>query len=58
MPIRPPALDDRSFNDLVEELLARIPAHTPEWTTRVGDPGRTSWSCSPGWATPSSTAPT
>jgi predicted phage baseplate assembly protein len=42
MPIRPPALDDRRFDDLVEELLARIPAHTPEWThPRVGDPGRT-----------------
>jgi hypothetical protein len=42
MPIRPPALDDRSFDDLVEELLARIPAHTPEWTNpRLGDPGRT-----------------
>lgn len=42
MPIRPPALDDRSFDDLVAELLARIPAHTPEWTNpRQGDPGRT-----------------
>lgn len=42
MPIRPPALDDRSYQDLVEELLARIPAHTPEWThPRPGDPGRT-----------------
>src|SRR6476469_5899040 len=42
MPIRPPALDDRSYDDLVEELVARIPAHTPEWTNpRPGDPGRT-----------------
>ena len=42
MPIMPPALDDRRFDDLVEELLARIPAHTPEWTNpRPGDPGRT-----------------
>ncbi|MFY0566330.1 putative baseplate assembly protein [Archangium lansingense] len=42
MPIVPPRLDDRNFEDLVEELLARIPAHTPEWThARVGDPGRT-----------------
>src|SRR6185295_126690 len=42
MPVRPPALDDRSFDDLVDEVLARIPAHTPEWTNpRVGDPGRT-----------------
>src|SRR5919198_4634449 len=42
MPIRPPALDDRSFDDLVQEVVARIPAHTPEWTNpRMGDPGRT-----------------
>ena len=42
MPILPPALDDRGFDDLVDEALARIPAHTPEWTNpRVGDPGRT-----------------
>ncbi|TAH45621.1 MAG: putative baseplate assembly protein [Betaproteobacteria bacterium] len=42
MPILPPRLDDRSFDDLLEDLLARIPAHTPEWTNpRLGDPGRT-----------------
>ena len=42
MPIRPPALDDRSFQDLVDEVLARIPAHAPEYTNpRLGDPGRT-----------------
>ncbi|HEY6815339.1 MAG TPA: putative baseplate assembly protein [Croceibacterium sp.] len=42
MPIRPPALDDRSFEDLVADLVRRIPAHTPEWTDpRIGDPGRT-----------------
>lgn len=42
MPFFPPSLDDRSFNDLVDELIARIPAHTPEWTNpREGDPGRT-----------------
>lgn len=42
MPIVVPALDDRSFDDLVDEVLARIPAHTPEWTyPRLGDPGRT-----------------
>lgn len=41
MPISPPRLDDRGFDDLVAELIARIPAHTPEWTDpRVGDPGR------------------
>ena len=42
MPIQPPSLDDRRFDDLVEDLVARIPAHTPEWTDpRLGDPGRT-----------------
>ena len=42
MPIVPPRLDDRSYDDLVKELIARIPAHTPEWThVRPGDPGRT-----------------
>src|SRR5690606_16927284 len=42
MPIRPPALDDRGFHDLVSDMLRRVPAHTPEWTDlREGDPGRT-----------------
>src|ERR1700704_1281913 len=42
MSFRPPRLDDRSYDDLVAELVARIPAHTPEWTNpRAGDPGRT-----------------
>src|ERR1041385_3461920 len=42
MSFRPPRLDDRSYDDLVTELVARISAHTPEWTNpRVGDPGRT-----------------
>src|SRR5262245_1588943 len=40
MPIPVPALDDRGYADLVEELQSRIPAHTPEWTNiRKGDPG-------------------
>jgi predicted phage baseplate assembly protein len=39
---QPPTLADRSFDDLVEDMLRRIPAHTPEWTNpRLGDPGRT-----------------
>jgi hypothetical protein len=42
MPLIPPALDDRSYDDLVQELLANIPAHAPEWTNpQPGDPGRT-----------------
>ena len=41
MPIRPPALDDRDFASLVDELLDRVSAHTPEWSPRLGDPGRT-----------------
>jgi Baseplate J-like protein len=42
VPLIPPALDDRSYDDLVQEMLANIPAHTPEWTNpQVGDPGRT-----------------
>jgi predicted phage baseplate assembly protein len=42
VPLIPPALDDRSYDDLVQEMLASIPAHTPEWTSpQPGDPGRT-----------------
>ena len=41
MPIPIPSLDDRDFDDLVEELLERVSAHTPEWNPRLGDPGRT-----------------
>ncbi len=42
MPLIPPALDDRSYADLVQDMLASIPAHTPEWTIQQsGDPGRT-----------------
>jgi predicted phage baseplate assembly protein len=41
MPIRPPALDDRGFADIVADMVRRVPAHTPEWTDlRDGDPGR------------------
>lgn len=42
MPITLPVIDDRSYQDLVDEVLARVPAHTPEWTQpRTGDPGVT-----------------
>ena len=42
MPITPPAIDDRRFQDLVRDALARVPVHTPEWT-QLGesDPGVT-----------------
>ena len=32
MPLPVPAIDDRLYKDLVDELVARIPVHTPEWT--------------------------
>jgi predicted phage baseplate assembly protein len=42
MPLQPPALDDRSYDELLQDLVASIPAHTPEWTSpQQGDPGRT-----------------
>jgi hypothetical protein len=42
MPIVPPLLDDRSWQDLRDEALARVPIYTPEWTDlRPGDPGVT-----------------
>ncbi len=42
MPIPSYRLDDRGFDDLVNELIYRIPGHTPEWTNpSQGDPGRT-----------------
>jgi Baseplate J-like protein len=42
MPLPLPLLDDRSQTELLDDLLARIPAHTPEWThQQPGDPGRT-----------------
>jgi predicted phage baseplate assembly protein len=37
-----PRLDDRSFDDLVEEARARIRLYTPEWTDHnLSDPGMT-----------------
>lgn len=42
MPLKLPPLDDRTYQDLVDQALARIPAHTPEWTNfGKGDPGVT-----------------
>jgi hypothetical protein len=42
MPIQSPNLDDRRYQQLVDEALARIPVHTPEWTNfNPSDPGVT-----------------
>lgn len=42
MPITLPNLDDRTFDDLVAEALAMIPARAPEWTNHnESDPGVT-----------------
>lgn len=40
MPLEPPHLDDRRFQDIVDEMKRMIPRFTPEWTNHnVGDPG-------------------
>ena len=42
MGLETPRLDDRSFQDLVEEARRRIPLYTPEWTDfNLSDPGIT-----------------
>ena len=42
MPITLPAIDDRRYQPLVDETLARVPVHTPEWTNfNQSDPGVT-----------------
>lgn len=42
MPLIIPKLDDRKYQDLVKETLARVPVHTPEWTNfNESDPGVT-----------------
>ncbi|MCI0398249.1 MAG: putative baseplate assembly protein [Chloroflexi bacterium] len=43
MPLELPVLDDRNFEQLLEEAKRRIPAHTPEWTNYnvESDPGIT-----------------
>ena len=42
MPIQLPNLDNRQFNDLMEEALALIPTYEPEWTNHnPSDPGIT-----------------
>ncbi len=40
MPLPPPALDDRTFQDIVDEAKRLIPRYCPEWTNHnVSDPG-------------------
>src|SRR5215216_5672656 len=40
MPLPTPRLDDRRFQDIVDEAKSRIPRYCPEWTDHnVSDPG-------------------
>jgi hypothetical protein len=42
MPLTVPVIDDRTYQDLRDEGLARIPVHNPEWTNFTNsDPGVT-----------------
>jgi hypothetical protein len=42
VPITIPSIDDRRYQDLLNEALARIPVYTPEWTNfNKSDPGVT-----------------
>jgi hypothetical protein len=42
MPLTIPSIDDRRYQDLLNEALARIPVHNPEWTNfNKSDPGVT-----------------
>jgi len=42
MPLQPPNLDDRRYQQLLNDSLARVPIHTPEWTNfNQSDPGVT-----------------
>src|SRR5438034_7326282 len=42
MPLKVPTLDDRKYQDLLDEALARIPVHNPEWKNfNKSDPGVT-----------------
>lgn len=42
MPLLIPTLDDRKYQQLLDEALARIPVHNPEWTNfNKSDPGVT-----------------
>ena len=42
MPLQIPTIDDRRYQELLDEALARIPVHNPEWTNfNKSDPGVT-----------------
>lgn len=42
MPLQIPKIDERRYQDLVDEALTRIPVHNPEWTNfNQSDPGVT-----------------
>ncbi len=42
MPLKIATLDDRRYQDLLDEALARVPIHNPEWTNfNKSDPGVT-----------------
>ncbi len=42
MPLKIPQLDDKTYEQIVAEVVARIPAHTPEWNNfNTSDPGIT-----------------
>src|ERR671937_2111408 len=42
MPLTVPQLDDRTYQQLLDEALRRVPVHTPEWTSfNEADPGVT-----------------
>ncbi len=42
MPLQIPTIDDRRYQQLLDEALARIPVYTPEWTNfNKSDPGVT-----------------
>ena len=42
MPLQIPKIDDRRYQDLLDEALNRIPVHNPEWTNfNRSDPGVT-----------------
>src|SRR5260370_17986460 len=42
MPLTLPNLDNRRYQDLLDEALARVPVYTPEWTNfNKSDPGVT-----------------